>query len=142
MNAVQPPAQNDKRIVFVALWLIMDILLALASLLLLGAQPFLFIVVMALGMIVGMLRSRRRYPVWLPLVMANSSRQEVKWYVGFGLFVGSLFLLFSPIIANHLTEPLKTMFMSVLLGALTGYLVGYHLWPVGLYANRNRAKSR
>jgi hypothetical protein len=44
------------------------------------------------------------------------------------------------VIANYLVEPLKTIFVSVLLGVPSGYLVGYHLWLVGLYARRNAAK--
>ncbi len=136
------PIRNEKQKVFqTATLLCFFIFLFLVLLLYSVVQPFIFLVVMALGMIVGMIRSRRRYSTWQHVRKMNSLRRETKWYVGCSLLFGSLFLLVAPMIANRLAEPLNTIFTSALIGALGGYFTGYSLWFVALYASRNKAES-
>ncbi len=136
------PIRNEKLKVFQsAILLCFLVFLFLVLLLYSVVQPFIFLVVMALGMIVGMIHSRLRYPEWQHVRKMNSLRRETKWYVGCSLLFGSLFLLIAPFIANRLAEPLNTIFTSALFGALGGYFIGYFLWFVALYASRNKAES-
>jgi hypothetical protein len=137
----RPSPPNEKQLIFrVMFWLGISLALVLVSLFLLGDQPYLFLLILTLGIIAGLLHARGRYPVWQRVLKTGPPRQAAKWYVGCGYFLGFLLLLYAPVIANYLVEPLKTIFVSVLLGVPSGYLVGYHLWLAGLYARRNAAK--
>jgi hypothetical protein len=138
----QPSPPNDKQLIFrVVFWLGVSLALVLISLVLLGGQPYFFLLILALGIVAGVMHARGRYPVWRHVLKMEPPRQAAKWYVGCGYFVGFLLLLYAPVIANYLVEPWKTIFVSVLFGVPSGYLVGYHLWLAGLYARRNAAKS-
>lgn len=142
MAAAQPSPPNEKQLIFrVVFWLCISLVLVLVSLFLLGGQPYFFLLILTLGIAAGLLHARRRYPVWRHVLKAEPPRQAAKWYVGCGYSLGFLLLLYAPVIANYLVEPLKTIFVSVLFGVPSGYLVGYHLWLAGLYARRNAVKS-
>jgi hypothetical protein len=139
MNTKQAPTQREKRTALQATLLCcFSIFLVLASLLAAGVQPLIFLVATALGLIMGMTLSRRRYPTWIYVLQTSLFQQKTPWYVGIGYLFGFLLVLLTPIIMNHLTEPWITIFASTVCGALFGFLTGYYLWLVGLYMNRDK----
>jgi tetrahydromethanopterin S-methyltransferase subunit E len=139
MNMQQPSTQRTKYIALQATLLCcFSIFLLLVSLLAASVQPLIFLVVTALGLIVGMTFSRHRYPTWAYVLQTDLLQHKTPWYVGVGYLLGFLLVLLTPIFMNHLAEPWNIIFTSIVLGALFGFLTGYYLWFVGLYMNRDK----
>jgi hypothetical protein len=135
----QPSTQRTKYIALQAGSLCcFSVFLVLVSLLAAGVQPLIFLAATALGLIVGMTFSRRRYPTWVFVLQTDLLQHKTPWYVGVGYLLGFLLMLLSPIIMNHLAEPWNIIFASIVFGALFGFLTGYYLWFVGLYINRDK----
>jgi len=116
------------------------VLLILLSLFLLHVQPFIFLFVMLLGLISGILYSRRQYPTWKHIVKANQPGRNAKRSVTIGIGSFLLYFLFA-FIMGLLNEPLKNIFSSIVLGLSCGITTGCLIWAIGLYVNSDKTGS-
>lgn len=138
MSTQQTSTRNEKDVVFLTVLLFcFSVLFIPLCLFVLNVQPSLFFLLLTLGSVAGFVFARRRFPAWSLVLRPTGGHQHPYRYTGFYFLFGLAFT----IVLARLAEPTTSIFVSVVLGPLSGYLVGYFFWMIVLYLRRNKTKS-
>ena len=138
METKRSSAQNEGHIAFgFVLLFCFSVLLVVLFLFVLDVESFAFLLAMMLAVVVGMIAARHKCPTWQDVVKANWFRQKTGSYIGVTIVFSLLFI----IIMGLLNGREEYIFSSATFGALTGVLMGYFLWRIGLYVGRKSKGS-
>ena len=138
MTTEQSSTRNEKDVVVLVIVLFCSSVLFIPlCLFVLNVQPFLYLLLLTLGGVAGLVFAWRRRPAWSWVMRTTGAHQHPYRYTGFYLLFGLAFT----IVLARLDEPMKSIFVSAVLGPLSGYLVGYFFWLIVLYLRRNKVKS-
>ena len=138
MATEQSSTRNEKDVVvLLTLLFCSSVLFISLCLFVLNVQPFLFLLLLSMGSVVGLVFARRRCPTWSRVLRPTGAYQHPYRYTGFYFLFGLAFT----IVLARLAEPMKRIFVSAVLGPLSGFLVGYFFWLIALFLRRNKTRS-